>query len=310
MEEAAARLTLGPILFNWAPEEKRDFYFRIAEEAPVDIVHVGEVVCSKRSPLFDPYVAEVVERLERAGKQVVHSTLALIMSGREMDAVRALAAEAELFVEANDISAAALLEGRPHVIGPFVNVYNEGTLEELVARGARRVCLPVELPASSLEVLAASTTAELEVQVFGRLPLAISARCYHARARKRHKDDCLFVCADDADGMDIETLDGEPFLSINGTQVLSHTCRNLLAELARLQEMGIRHFRLSPQHLDMVAVAQTFRAVSDGQEAPEAAHPRLEELVGAMPFSDGFFHGLEGAARSASLAEDLEPFDG
>ena len=98
--------------------------------------------------------------------------------------------------------------------------------------------------------------------------------------------------------------------SINGTQVLSHTCLNLLAELARLQEMGIRHFRLSPQHLDMVAVAQTFRAVSDGQEAPEAAHPRLEELVGAMPFSDGFFHGLEGAARSACLAKDLEPFDG
>ena len=46
------KLTLGPALFNWSPEKWRDFYFQIADEAPVDVVYVGEVVCSKRSPFF------------------------------------------------------------------------------------------------------------------------------------------------------------------------------------------------------------------------------------------------------------------
>ena len=32
------KLTLGPVLFNWAPEKWRDFYLRIADEAPVDSV--------------------------------------------------------------------------------------------------------------------------------------------------------------------------------------------------------------------------------------------------------------------------------
>ncbi len=42
-----AKLTLGPVLFDWPPEEKRDFYLRVAEEAPVDVVYLGEVVSSQ-----------------------------------------------------------------------------------------------------------------------------------------------------------------------------------------------------------------------------------------------------------------------
>ncbi len=38
---AKASLTLGPVLFNWPAETWRDFYFRIADEAPVDIVYLG-----------------------------------------------------------------------------------------------------------------------------------------------------------------------------------------------------------------------------------------------------------------------------
>ncbi len=41
-----ATLSLGPVLFNWDAEDKRDFYFRIADEALLDAVYVGEVVCS------------------------------------------------------------------------------------------------------------------------------------------------------------------------------------------------------------------------------------------------------------------------
>ncbi len=289
-----SKLTLGPVLFNWPPEKWRDFYFRIADEAPVDVVYVGEAVCSKRAPFFDPVIPDVVERLEEAGKEVVFSTLALIMTEREMEGVRALTApEAGLTVEANDISAAALLKGRPHVIGPFVNVYNEGTLSYLARQGAVRVCLPGELPRESIEVLAAGKTVDLEVQVFGRLPLAISARCYHARARGLTKDNCQYACGDDPDGMELETLASEAFVAVNGTQTLSFTCCNLAAEM---NEMGVEYFRLSPQDTDMVAAARIFREILDGKESAEGADDRLADLVPDMPYSNGFYYGVEGTA--------------
>jgi collagenase-like PrtC family protease len=292
-------LSLGPLLFNWDAEEKRDFYFRIADEAPLDTVYVGEVVCSKRASFFDPYIPAVAERLQRGGKRVVHSTLALIMSEREMDAVRDLAGIPDMLIEANDIASAALLAGRPHVVGPFVNVYNEGTLEYLAGRGGSLVSLPWELSSRHLAALAGSAAAagaELEVQVFGRVPLAISARCYHARAHGLHKDGCQYVCAEDRDGMNVETLDGEPFLSVNGTQTLSHTLLNLIGELGELRKMGINAFRLWPQDVDMVAISEVFRDVLGGRQSADEGRRRLAELADFAPFSNGFYHGAEGAA--------------
>ena len=209
-------------------------------------------------------------------------------------ALRALAAAPDLTIEANDISGAALLAGRPHVVGPFVNVYNEGTLDYLARNGAERVVLPCELPASALPALVAGP-AELEVQVFGRLPLALSARCYHARAHDLHKDGCRYVCEQDPDGMDLETLDGDGFLAVNGTQTLSYGVCSLLGELDALRDLGIGWFRLWPHSVDMVAVAEAFRAVLDGRDDVAAAGARLSELVAFAPFSNGFYHGQEGA---------------
>ncbi len=292
-----ARLTLGPVLFNWSPEKWRDFYFGIADESCVDTVNIGEVVCSKRSPFFEPVIADVVERLQGAGKEVVMSTLALIMTRREMGMVRDLAATDDMLLEANDVSTATLLAGKPHTVGPYINVYNEGTLAFFARAGARRVCLPVELPARAMKVLAASVkkdAPELEVLAFGRLPLAISARCYHARHHDLHKDNCQYVCANDPDGMDLDTLDGEPFLAVNGTQTLSYTCNNLIEELTEMQDMGISAFRLSPQDIDMVAVAGAFRDTLDGKMAADEAMEKLEDLADGLEFSNGYFHDKEG----------------
>lgn len=296
-----AKLTLGPLLFNWPVEAQRDFYFRIADEAPVDVVYLGEVVCSKRAAAFAPHIPEVVERLTQAGKAVVHSTLALVMTARECAAIRDAAADPELRLEANDISAAALLAGRPHVIGPFVNVYNEGTLRYLADNGATRIALPNELSAAAIGALAgAADGVEIEVQVFGRLPLAISARCYHARAHGLHKDGCQYVCEEDRDGMAVETLDGDPFLAVNGTQTLSHAYCSLIHELAPLVEMGVDCFRLWPHSLDMVAVARIFRAVLDGREDADAAAANLSRLAPGVTLANGFYHGREGAAAIAA----------
>jgi collagenase-like PrtC family protease len=182
------------------------------------------------------------------------------------------------------------------VIGPFANVYNEDTMEYLADRGAIRISLPWELPSQSLAALAGPATAELEVQVFGRMALAISARCYHARAHGLRKSKCRFVCADDLNGMNVETLDGESFLSINGCQTLSHTVASLMRELDGLQAMGINAFRIWPHAIDMVAVEQTFREVLDGCITAMEGQEKLADYVKFAPFSNGFYHGEEGAA--------------
>ena len=218
------------------------------------------------------------------------------MSDPEMQQVIELSESTDLLIEANDIGTAALLTGRPHVIGPFVNIYNEATLEYLANQGAIRISLPWELPSESLTALAGPANAELEVQAFGRVPLAISARCYHARAHGLRKSKCRFVCADDLNGMNVEILDGESFLSINGCQTLSHTVASLMGELDGLQEIGLSGFRIWPHAINMIAVGQTFREVLDGWITGEEGQEKLAEHVDFAPFSNGFYHGEEGAA--------------
>lgn len=292
-----ATLCLGPLLFNWPAEQRRDFYFRIADEAPVDVVYFGEVVCSKRTAHFDAYFDSVVERLRRAGKEVILSTLALAITERDLDLVRRMTGAASGgLIEANDVSAVGLLAGRPHVIGPYINVYNEETLRQVVLRGAKCVCLSGELPRHDLAVLAASTPIDLEVQVFGRLPLALSARCYHARARGISKDNCQFVCGDDWDGLPVETVDGAPFASINGVQVLSHAYVALLDEVRSLKDAGINRFRLSPHRIDMVAVARIFRGVADGVEDTKRAMDELRRVSCGAAMANGYFHDAAGMA--------------
>ena len=207
------------------------------------------MVCSKRCPFFEKYIPEVAERLAAAGKEVVLSSLALVMTERERDGIRSLAEAAGGFlVEANDYSAAAALAGRPHVIGPLVNVYNEGTLAYLARNGAIRVCLPPELPAATIAVLAAAEAVpRSRCMAFGRLPLAISARCYHARSRNLHKDGCQYVCADDPDGMEVDTMDGKPFLAVNGTQTMSYHYLSLLSELKALADRASALPSVAPQ---------------------------------------------------------------
>lgn len=297
MSDQKSTLTLGPVLFNWPAEAWRDFYFRMADEAPVDMVYLGETVCQKRMPFFEPHLADVAERLERAGKQVVFSTLALVMNAQERRALAAIAGSEGFLVEVNDISALSHLQGRDHIIGPYINIYNEDTLSHLAKAGTKRVCLPPELPESAFPALRARAEElglELEVFAYGRMPLALSARCYHARSHNLSKDNCQFVCDQDPDGLSLRTMDEEDFLAINGIQTMSHACQNLMPDIARLQEGGISNFRLSPHSCDMVQVARLFRDVLDGNKETGDAVAELEKISFDAPFCNGYLHGLTG----------------
>ncbi len=295
-----SNLTLGPILFHWPAEQKLDFYARIADEAPVDTVYLGEVICSKRSPFFDTHYSEVAERLERGGKKVVFSSLAEVMLKRERNMMAAFCEDGGYELEINDAAGLWHVSGRQHRIGPLMNVYNEETLAYLASQGADHFGLPIELPRESVAVLAskaAALKAGLEVQVFGRTSLALSARCYHARAHGRIKDNCQFVCEEDPDGMPLRTLDGGDFLSINGIQTMSHTYLNLLPEIADMQALGVTHYRLSPHTQDMVAIAGIYRDALDGKIDAGAAEAKLNALDIPAPFSNGFWHHVPGYDR-------------
>jgi O2-independent ubiquinone biosynthesis protein UbiV len=297
VQEQAASVTLGPVLFNWQPEQWRDFYFRIADEAPVSTVYVGEAICSKRAPLIEPYYAEVAERLQAAGKSVVFSSLSEVLSKLDRKLAAQICTAEGFLVEANDGSALLHLKGRPHHIGPLMNVYNERTVEFLVGNGASNVCLPVEMPAKAIAALCAATRHldfMTEVQVFGRQSLALSARCYHARAHGRIKDTCRFVCEEDPDGLDLTTIDGRTFLTVNGIQTLSYEYLNLLREVPALRAMGVSRFRLSPHTIDMVEVAKIFAGVVEGTLATEEAAARLDAIKPDAPFANGFYYGKPG----------------
>ncbi len=305
-------LTLGPLYFHWEPEKRRDFYYRMADEADVDVVYLGETVCSKREPFFEPYRQKVMERLKKGGKQVVISTLALVTTEGEVAAIRQYA-KSGLRVEANDVAAVEILAGKPFVVGPFINVLNEGTRDFLVGQGASRIVFPVEAPGTSIKTIITQHYSktnknktknktnsrkpiETEVLVFGRQPLSIAMRCYAARAHGLKKDACKFSCGKYPDGLTAETVDGQKLLTVNGTQTMTHGYVALLKELGEMQKTGVTHFRLSPHDMDMVQVAALYRAMLDGIMTPKAAETKLRKTLAPIPLINGFYYGKEGMA--------------
>lgn len=294
------KITLGPVLYNWPTPEWIDFYARIADEAPVDRVVLGEVICSKRPPFRTAAIGEVAEPLERGGKEVALGTLALPTLKREILEI-ADSADSDRLIEVNDMAALHILAGRRHIVGPFINVYNEVTLRVLEGLGAQSVCLPPELPGQSIQIIASQrSTADIEVLAFGRAPLAVSARCYHARVHNLSKDGCRYVCENDRNGLEVDTLDGQHCLAVNGIATMAHGVTVLNDELGALADAGVARIRLSPQSCDMVAVVAAYRDFLD--DLIGAADLRSAILRQSLPgpVVNGFIHGRAGAAHYAA----------
>lgn len=297
-------LTMGPVLFNWPVEKWSDFYAQLADEAAIDLVYLGEVVCSKRTPFYLSAMADAVGRLQRGGKTVVLSTLALITLMRERKECAELIGNGGCEIEVNDLTALVNWDkGEPFHVGPYVNVYNEGTLAFLAGLGASSVCLPPELPFQAVESLAAKSHAlgiGCEIWSFGRIPLAISGRCYHARIDGLTKDACQFGCARDSDGLAVSTLNSKGFLAINGVQTLSYTYSNVITHVDRLEAAGVTALRLSPHNFNMRDVSRAFRDRLDRRIDGEEALSRLQTICGPVSFSNGFLFGEAGVEMVTS----------
>ena len=279
------RLTLGPIQYFWPREQVLAFY-RAAATWPVDVIYLGETVCSKRRELRTRDWIALAEELAGSGREIVLSTLALLEAESELSSLARLV-DAGFRIEANDMSAVQLLRerGLPFIGGPTLNVYNHATLRLLREDGLQRLVLGVEHGRALIDEFRASDEPlpELEIAAWGRLPLAYSARCFTARALDLAKDDCGFRCIEHPDGLPLASREGTPFLTINGIQVQTSGRCDLGPELDELRETGIELLRLYPQSAGMADVVERFRRAIDSGVAPTRAG---EE--------NGYWHGTAG----------------
>jgi len=293
------RLSLGPVLYYWPEADLRAFYEAVAE-APVDIVYLGETVCSKRRSLNFEGWMELAAKLTEAGKEVVLSAMTLLEAESELLALRRICDNGHYWVEANDMGAVALLAGKgPFVAGTGVNTYNQHSLAVLARQGLKRWVLPVELSKQTLAAMQRERPAGVETEVFayGRLPLAYSARCYTARHHNLPKDDCQLRCLDYPDGLLLKTQEGQPFLALNGIQTQSAQTHSLLPELNEVLELGVDILRISPQAHHTLAVIEAFRK---GLEQPATAKQQQEAILRFMPTGpcDGYWNNRPGIEQS------------
>jgi O2-independent ubiquinone biosynthesis protein UbiV len=290
LSQTCPQLALGPLQYYWPADTVRDFYADMAC-APLDIIYLGETVCSKRKALRTGEWLELAQTLKNAGKEVVLSTLTLLEAEAELNTLRRLCENGEFWIEANDIAAVSLCEGRPFVSGPAVNIYNGRSLEKFARLGLRRFVLPLELSRTTLAALQAERPpgVETEVFVYGRLPLAYAARCFTARAHNLPKDDCQLRCLDYPDGLLLSTQEQSPFLVINGIQTQSARTCNLLPYIADLRALNVDVLRISPQSHHTRRIVETFRAALEG-------NPPVADLSRFMPVGscDGYWRGAAG----------------
>lgn len=288
------KLSLGPVLFYWEKQQLRDFYAQMSA-LPLDVIYLGETVCSKRRALsLDEWLGLARELRECGQAQVVLSSLTLVEAASELSSLRRLCDNGELLVEANDMGAVQYLaeRGLPFVAGPALNLYNGYALAELVNCGMSRWVPPVECSggliasiAAQLQTLAVALP-EIEVFAYGHLPLAYSARCFTARAENRPKDDCLFCCINYPEGLALLSQEGESLFTLNGIQTLSASASNLLADYPGLVACGADILRLSPRAQGMEQVVEAFHRVRQGQTPPLFVEG-----------CNGYWHGQPGMLR-------------
>ena len=297
------KLSVGPILYFWPREILLEFYDDLMN-LPVDIVYLGETVCSKRNLMRTRDWLEVAERLAASGKEVVLSTLALLEAESELKRLRRICTNNRFLVEANDMGAVQLLQGRPFVAGHSVNIYNGRSMELLAGLGLKRWVLPLELSAETLGDLQRIRPegVETELFVFGRLPLAYSARCFTARAHKLPKDDCRYRCLDYPDGLTLSTQDDNRFLSLNGIQTQSARTLNLLSEIDEMRNLGVDVIRISPQFRGTDRVIEVFRSCLDGDLNPEEGTRLLTPLM-PLGACNGYWYGGAGMEQGAVASE-------
>ncbi|KPA52985.1 protease [Photobacterium leiognathi subsp. mandapamensis] len=286
------KYSLGPLLYFW-PKNDVEAFYQQAKNSNVDIIYLGESVCSKRRELKPAQWLEIAKDIATSGKQVVLSTMALLEAPSEVNIMKKYVDNGDFIIEANDVSAIKLASQTkiPFVVGPAVNCYNAQTLNLFLKQGMTRWCMPVELSREWLsntltecEKLGIRNKFETEVFSYGYLPLAYSARCFTARAENRAKDDCETCCIKYPQGITVNSQENQKVFTINGIQTQSGYCYNLINDLKGMADL-VDVVRLSPLGLDTLSLVDDFRS----NEQSEVRH-QLEDSHQC----NGYWHSLAG----------------
>ncbi|KJF94995.1 U32 family peptidase [Photobacterium angustum] len=286
------KYSLGPLLYFW-PKNDVEAFYQQAKSSNVDIIYLGESVCSKRRELKPAQWLDIAKDIADSGKQVVLSTMALLEAPSEVNIMKKHIDNGDFIIEANDVSAIQLASEAkiPFVVGPAVNCYNAQTLNLFLKQGMTRWCMPVELSREWLnntliecEKLGIRNKFETEVFSYGYLPLAYSARCFTARAENRAKDDCETCCIKYPQGITVNSQENQKVFTLNGIQTQSGYCYNLINDLKGMADI-VDVVRLSPLGLDTLSLVDDFRA-----NEQSATRHHLENSHQC----NGYWHSLAG----------------
>ncbi|MDH5433374.1 MAG: U32 family peptidase [Gammaproteobacteria bacterium] len=295
------KISLASIPYFWQREEYFDFYEQLSD-TNVDIVYLGETICSKRRALKLEDWMDISDKLFNSGKQVVLSTMTLLESVSELKYLNKIASQKTFLIEANDVAAIQLAKNHGHqfVAGCAINIYNKATFDILRKSGMTRWVVPVEMGKEDISPLishAKKHQIEIEYQAFGRMPLAYSARCFSARHYQRPKDNCQFVCQKDPQGILVKSREGEHFAQINGIQTQSATVTNLLNYYKDLHDSGIDVLRIVPVDASdtLVVINSLSKVIGDSNNDQTSKDLLLsEQLNNDYSFCNGYWFQMPG----------------
>jgi collagenase-like PrtC family protease len=239
------RISLGPAPLNWGEKKLFDFY-ETAITGKVDIFYLGEVICCERLRKFKNLLLNLARMIKDSNKKLYISSYALVTKLEDHQDIKELLQIAD-GIELNCFSYLDIDFRGDLIAGPFLNIYNSPSIEFLSKLGFKRVVLPYELSLESIKDIAYKSNLEIEAFVSGRLPLAISRRCYTLRAVGKDESRCKMTCLQYPEGLALETLDGTKLFRVNGKEVSSYEIHSSKDRIKEIEDAGVSILRIMPQ---------------------------------------------------------------